>query len=256
MVRVFNDNHSSASSEVGIGRQVDITDFTCEAEVKAFYLDHLGRTTADSALLDRLNQIHPFGLGDFRKAMWLLDSAFLTALSKERKQDDYLRELRVLGSGVLGQTSVIGFHSALKLPSTGAAAPRHGTLLWHGDGFSSANDPEGDGPIPIDVTLVERFARRARKQWDTELAKLSDRATGSGRGQLASAAERIERFRGFLTSKAMVRIKAAWVEWRARREATRATFFEHPDVVPSLGCCLSRWASGFGAARRSAVSGI
>lgn len=233
MVRVFNDNHPSASPDVGIGRQVDITDFTCEAEVKAFYLDHLGRTTADSGLLDRLNRIKPYGLSDFRRSMMLLDRAFLAALSDARRQDNYLREIRSLGSGSLGQTSVVGFHNALKLPSTGTSAPRLGPLLWHEEGMAGQGR-EGHGRIPVDERLIERFARRAKKQWDSEVAKLSERASGSGRGQLASAADRIERFRGFLTSKAMSRVKSLWVSWRAEREATRATFFEHPAIASAL----------------------
>ena len=234
MVRVFNDNHASASPELGIGRQVDITDFSCEAEVKAFYLDHLGRTTADSALLDRLNRIKPHSLSDFRRSMSLLDGAFLAALADVRRQDDYIRELRALGSGSLGQTSVIGFHNALKLPSTGSSAPRMGPLLWHEEQATAGHGPERYGRIPVDERLVERFTRRAKKQWDTEVAKLSERAGGSGRGQLASAADRIERFRDFLTCKAMSRVKSLWVSWRAAREATRATFFEHPAVVSAL----------------------
>ena len=233
MVRVFNDNHPSASPMVGIGRQVDITEFTCEAEVKAFYLDHLGRTTADSELLERLNRIQPFNLKDFYASVRVLDGAFLAALTDARKQDDYLRELRNLGSGALGQTSVIGFHNVLKLPTTGTSAPRFGPLLWH-DELRAVPDPELAGRIRIEDALVERLAKRARKQWDAELRKLSERANGSGRGQLASAANRIERFRGFLMGKAMARVKALWVSWRAEREAIRATFFEHPAVASAL----------------------
>lgn len=234
MVRVFNDNHHSASPDIGIARQVDITDFTCEAEVKAFYLDHLGRTTADGPLIDRLNSIQPFGLRDLYISIRRLDGAFLAALADVRKQDDYLRELRALGSGSFGQTSVVGFHSALKLPATGSSAPRLGPLLWCEDDIAADSVHERVGNIPVEVRLVERFARRARKQWDIELAKLSERAGGSGRGQLASAADRIERFRGFLTSKAMARVKTLWVNWRAEREATRATFFENPAVIDAL----------------------
>lgn len=234
MVRVFNDNHPSASSEVGIGRQVDITDFSCEAEVKAFYLDHLGRTTADNGLLDKLNRIRPFGLADFYRSIRTLDGAFLASLTDVRKQDDFLYELRALGSGSLGQTSVIGFHNALKLPSTGSSTPRFGPLLWHTDGLTSDLGHEGRDRISVEERLVERFARRAKKQWEMELGKLSERASGSGRGQLASAADRIERFRAFLTSKPMSRVKSLWVNWRAERDAIRATFFEHPSVVNAL----------------------
>lgn len=234
MVRVFNDNHPSASADIGIGRQVDITDFTCEAEVQAFYLDHLGRTTADSALLDRLNCIKPHGLNDFRRSMKLLDAAFLAALADVRKQDDYLHELRALGSGSLGQTSVIGFHNALKLPPSGSSAPRLGPLLWHEVGGEIDHGHGARGPILVDERLIQRFATRAKWQWDTELAKLSERASGSGRGQLATAADRIDRFRAFVTSRAMARVRSLWIKWRAEREATRATFFQHPAVVRAL----------------------
>ncbi len=234
MVRVFNDNHPSASSEVGIGRQVDITDFTCEAEVKAFYLDHVGRTTADNALLERLSSAKPYGLHDLRLSMQRLDASFLEELANIRRQDDYVREVRALGSTVLGQTSVIGFHSALKLPPTGSSSPRFGPLLWHDGNFATVIGRGDGGRIPVDERLVERYAKRARRQWDAELAKLSERANGSGRGQLASAAERIERFRGFLTGRAMSRVKSLWVSWRAEREAIRSTFFGHPTVAQAL----------------------
>jgi site-specific DNA-cytosine methylase len=234
MVRVFNDNHQSASPDVGIGRQVDITDFTCEAEVKAFYLDHLGRTTGNDSLLDRINRILPYGLDEFRRSIVRLDNAFLSALAEVRKQVDYLLELRTVGSGSLGQTSVVGFHNALKLPPTGSSAPRFGPLLWREEGITTHLDHEGLGHVAVEERLIERFARRAKKQWESEVAKLSERASGAGRGQLASAAARIERFRSFLTSKPMSRVKSLWVNWRAQREAMRATFFEHPSVVCAL----------------------
>ncbi len=239
MVRVFNDNHPSASPTVGIARRVDITDFTCESEVKAFYLDHLGRTTPDSALLDELNRIEPFGLRDFKRSIELLDQAFLVALAAARKQEDFVRELRAIGTGSLGQTSVVGFHSALKLPFTGSSTPRFGPLLWHEELPRTDSGQQENGSIPVDERLIERFTRRAKEQWNTEVAKLSERAGGSGRGQLASAADRIERFGGFLESKAMSRVKTLWVNWRAQREATRATFFGHPAVVSALNAAYN-----------------
>lgn len=231
MVRVFNDNHSSASPDIGIARQVDITDFTTEAEVQAFYLEHLARTTGNLKLLDDLGQIGSFR--SFRQSLVEADAAFLDELSAVRREDDYLQAVRGLGSGSLGQTSVIGFHNALKLPATGSSAPRLGPLIWHGDGFTTRANGNGY-LVPIDAKLLDRMRRRMRKQWEFELDKLRERASGSGRGQLASAAERIERFLSFLSSRPMQRVKTIWAEWRARREAIRASYFDSPEVASGL----------------------
>lgn len=232
MVRVFNDNHSSASPDFGIGRQVDITDFQNEAEVHAFYLEHLAHTTGDRRLLDELHGIRPIGFADFRAAVSQVDADFLRELGTVRRDDGYLQALRNLGSSVIGQTSVGGFHSALKLPLTGSSQPRLGPLLWFGD-----KDAGGGGradAIQLDSSTVDKMRRRARRHWDSEVAKLRERASGSGRGQLASAAARIDQFLTFLGSRAMQRVRSVWLEWRAKREAIRATYFGHPEVACAL----------------------
>lgn len=232
MVRVFNDNHPSASPDFGIGRQVDITDFQNEAEVQAFYLEHLAHTTADRRLLEELRRIRPIGLADFRAAVSRVDVDFLRELGDIRREDGYLRALRNLGSSVTGQTSVSGFHSALKLPMTGSSHPRLGPLLWFGD---SAADAGGKpDAIPLNPSTVDKMRRRARRQWDAEVAKLRERASGSGRGQLASAAARIDQFLTFLDSRPMQRVRSVWLEWRAKREAIRATYFGRHEVAGAL----------------------
>ena len=234
MVRVFNDNHVSASPDIGIARQVDITDFSNEAEVQAFYLEHLARTSGNQSLLDALRRIKPFGFDTLRMSLAEVDGAFIEELAGTRRQEDYLQGVRALGSSSLGQTSVIGFHNALKLPMTGSSTPRLGPLLWYGDGNVAYTTSPESQRVPVDAKIVDRMRRRMRKLWDSEVVKLSERATGSGRGQLASAAERIERFRSFLSSRVMQQVKCIWVEWRAQREAIRASYFEDQGVCSAL----------------------
>jgi site-specific DNA-cytosine methylase len=233
MVRVFNDNHPSASSEIGIARQVDITDFANEAEVQAFYLEHLAKTSGNQKLSDELGRIGPFSFYAFRQSLAKVDAVFLKELSIVRREADYLQAVRELGTSSLGQTSVTGFHNALKLPATGTGLPRFGPLIWYGDGYVAPADPY-DNEVSIDAKLVDRMRQLGHRHWQSELHKLRERSSGSGRGQLASAAERIERFLKFLSSGSMTRVKDIWVEWRAQREAIRATYFETPEIVSGL----------------------
>jgi site-specific DNA-cytosine methylase len=233
MVRVFNDNHPSASPDTGIARQVDISDFANEAEVQAFYLEHLARTSGNHKLADALGKIGPFGFHTFRRALGAIDAAFLDQLTAARREIDYLQAVRELGASSLGQTSVTGFHKALKLPATGSGSPRLGPLIWYGDGYAAPANVAGD-EIPRDPDLLKRMRQVASRQWKSEADKLRERSSGSGRGQLASAAERIERFLRFLASPAMLRIKDVWVEWKAQRETVRAAYFENTEIASGL----------------------
>lgn len=232
MVRVFNDNHHSSSAEIGIGRQVDITDFSNEAEVQAFYLEHLARTTGDNRLGQHLDQLGEPNFSAFRSAIAEVDAKFLASLHSSRRQDDYLAAVRALGASSLGQTSVIGFHSALKLPTTGTQQPRFGPLLWSGDGYQALPSAEQDFPVSDESLGLTR--QRAQKQWDAEVLRLKERAKGSGRGQLASAAARIERFIKFLASPPAQRVRSCWVDWKSQRDALRATYFEDAAVASGL----------------------
>lgn len=232
MVRVFNDNHPSPSGDLPIARQSDITDFMSEAEIQGYYLDHLARTTGDTALAEELGRLSNGGIPGLRKRLKELDHDFLENLYAHRSQPDYVSAIRKLGSATLGQTSVTGFHSATKLPSSGGSYPKVGPLIWHQDG----NIPEA--VQATNTTLDEKLLRSCRsdmrKLWDSEAGKLETRAAGAGRGQLASAAERINKFLAFLESPVMRAIKTLWVEWRAKREALRRSFFEAPLTQAAL----------------------
>jgi len=229
MVRVFNDNHPSPSGVLPIARHADITDFMNEAEIQAYYLDHLARSSGDGDLITRLQKL---GIPGLRKRLHDLDSAFLDSLAVHRNQPEYLEEIRTMGSGVLGQTSVAGFHSATKLPATGSAYPRVGPLIWHRDGdtLTAGDDPSRQ----VDRDVLRACRTRARRLWDTEVIKLTARAEGAGRGQLASAAERIRKFQRFLETAPMQRIKRLWLDWRASREEARTSFFGDAGVQCEL----------------------
>ncbi|PTU75090.1 DNA cytosine methyltransferase [Pseudomonas mangrovi] len=226
MVRVFNDNHPSPSGNLPIARQSDITDFMSESEIQGYYLDHLARTTGDTALAKELTELGNGGIPSLRKRLRELDQDFLENLHALRSRTDYISAIKSLGSATLGQTSVSGFHNATKLPSSGGSYPKVGPLIWHQDG----DIPDTVRPFdaPLDDKLLRSCRSRMRKLWDNEAGKLSTRAAGAGRGQLASAAERIDRFMDFLESSVMRAVKALWVEWRATREAVRRSFFEAP----------------------------
>lgn len=228
MVRVFNDNHPSPSKDVPIARRSDITEFMNEAEIHAYYLDHLARTTGDQALASELQVLGTYSLPRIRKRLHELDAQFLEQLFAIRSDPAYTEAVRELGSGPLGQTSVIGFHNATKLPSTGSGYPKMGPLIWHRDG--SVPDGIQASDDQLDERLLRACRTRMRKLWDAEVRKLAARADGSGHGQLASAAERITRFRRFLDTKPMVRVRDLWTNWRATREAIRIAFLDDPAV--------------------------
>ena len=146
-----------------------------------------------------------------------------------RSSATFRREYASLDSTIAGQTSVIGFHRALGLPETATNRPRLGPLVW-----ADHTDEAGEATSPPQLPALKQFAKvrasvRARMSqlWDTEISKLQIRTTGSGRGQLASAAGRIGRFLTFLHTPPMREVQAAWLSWRAERDALRQVIFCH-----------------------------
>ena len=232
MVRVFNDNHPSPSGDLPIARQSDITDFMSEAEIQGYYLDHLARSTGDAVLAKELSNLGNGGIPGLRKMLRELDQDFLEDLYVQRIRPDYISAIKKLGTAALGQTSVSGFHNATKLPSSGGSYPKVGPLIWHNDG--DILDVVKPFDAPLDDKLLRSCRSGMRKLWDAEAGKLTTRASGAGRGQLASAAERIDKFMDFLEGPSMRAVKSLWIEWRATREAVRRSFFETPSIQAKL----------------------
>ena len=242
MIRVFNDNHPARGPDpsplLPRGRQADVTDFMNETEIQAFYLDHLARSGQDPELLQALRDLAGYDLDIIRAHLRREDQQFLAQLSALRSDPQLAGLYRQMGGAdCIEQTSVIAFHRSLKLPVTALGAPRLETLLWADDGPV----PERVEPsLEPDGALILKWRSAAQRQWDEELQRLLDKSAGNGKGQLSSSAKRIQRFVGFATSGPMQQVRAAWIEWRARRDALRALVFDDERVRHRLQALYDR----------------
>ena len=232
MVRVFNDNHPCIESGATIGRQADLSEFINEAEILAFYLDHLTRVEADQNLANELGKIRPFGLGHFAQAIRALDQRFVEALTDIRSGTLFQSAYRDVSKDSLSQTSVIGFHTSLKLPQPGVGNPTFVPPLW-GNGVRSKKASFTAG-AQIPDSLKRKAKEQAEELWSEEINKLRDRAKGSGTGQLASAAKKIKESLGLLDGLAYTDIRNTWIEWRTERDSLRRYYFEDEAVLNQL----------------------
>ncbi len=231
MVRVFNANHPVREADAPVGRQADLSEFLSEAEVLAFYLDHLASAAADEQLRRELDGIAPLGIRTFVQVVRALDEAFVEQLLVLRRERRFLDAYSAVDKASLSQTSVLGFHHALKLPQPGTARPTLQSSLWSGDGRS-------DGLIghmlSISRKLERECATAASTLWEQEIDKLRGRASGSGSGQLASAAAKIGVALQLLDGDPYQPVRHAWLHWRTKRDAVRRTLFEDESVLEQL----------------------
>jgi site-specific DNA-cytosine methylase len=131
---------------------------------------------------------------------------------------------------VLGQTSVIGFHDALKLPRTTRARPTLRPVIW-ADVASAAptsTRPASTPPAPLE------FQEEARQLWEKELSALEAKEKASGHGQLTSSARRIRAFGAFVRSAAFSGVRDAWCRWQASRLALRAATFQGQEFAGGI----------------------
>lgn len=232
MVRVFNANHPCAADGSEVGRQADLSEFLNEAEVLAYYLDHLASVEADRALKIELDSIEPAGLASLVFTIRQLDRAFFEELERIRVSRNYQGVYGAVPKPSLTQTSVMGFHKALKLPQPGVSAASFEPLLWGGvDRGNSSRSVKG--MVAPDAIKLECHAE-AEALWALEIKKLRDRSKGAGAGQLASAAKKIKDSLKLLESTAYAEVRAAWVDWRAQRDGVRRYFFENDKVLERL----------------------
>jgi len=227
MVRVFNENHpGSAAREAG--QVVDLSDFFNEAEVLAYYLDHLAGYREDDVLRESLNDLPRGGLRALVSRICALDQQFLGELDRIRATNAFVDAYGALGRNVTGQTSVIGFHKALKLPPTSRARPSLEAILWSCDGGASEREPDLDAGV--DTEISEGLSGL----WEAELSALRSRAGGNGRGQLSSSARRIRSFLDVLETPPMLEVREAWEQWRERRDTQRVEYFSDETVWAGL----------------------
>ena len=237
MVKAFNDNCPVESrSSVGICRKVDLTEFLNEGEVRAFYLDHLAATTGDDGLASELDALPLHPLRVFKSLIARVDADFLAKLDELKATPPFRTAYSGLGANTLGQTSVIGFHDALRLPMSSLRTAQLGPLVW----VSPAD--EACSPEALEKVLSEKRVRDLRRKADEELARrwaleeqqLREKGKANGKGQLASSAKRISDFARFVASGPMQEIRALWLEWRSLRDALRIRFFEDESTCAAL----------------------
>ena len=232
MVRVFNANHVHQNADCPIGRQADLAEFLNEAEVLAYYLDHLASAEEDQRLGRELDSVSPVGLGSFVRTMLSIDAAFLEELSKIRAGRPFREAYAAIDKNALSQTSVLGFHNILKLPQPGTGRPLSSTPLW---GHNGRGDATGASKtISISGALRSECESDAKALWEQEIAKLRERGVGCGAGQLASAARKIKQSLTLIDGDAYQPIRTAWIAWRTARDATRRTMFEDEGVLNQL----------------------
>jgi hypothetical protein len=243
-VAVLNKNHGSAQGGLGVARLADLTEFLNEAEIVAFYLHHVVEVLRDTATRKRLYALGNGRLPHFLRRLHAIDAAFLEELAAARASSAYRRAYDALDKGVLGQTSVIGFHNALKLPRSARAKPSLPAVLWADVGEREGH-PEA---FPADIATTD-FRFEAMALWNRELAELERRKSANGSGQLTSSARRISTFVAFAQSPAFEPVRRAWCGWQAARLALRNTTFNetafgealrhlyeesHPVTVPRI----------------------
>lgn len=226
MVRAFNANNPRGGVGREVCRQVDLSDFINEAEVLCFYLDHLRRIRQDEAIGRALESLPVRPFSEFKREIHLTDLQFLDSVRRVRTSVAYRDELKKV-SGSLNQTSVLGFHAELGLPAPNAAEPALPPVVWH-----EVAETYTAEQISVPARGLGRRSKSAdlnaavKMRWDDALARLSSRAAGSGRGQLASSAKRIAEFLPFLNSEPMTAIRNAWQVWQSTRSAIRSEMFE------------------------------
>jgi site-specific DNA-cytosine methylase len=234
MVRVFNANHPHNGGTLPVCRRVDLSDLLNETEVLGFYLDHLATLRGDGELRELLDALPGLGMSAFKAAVGELDARFLREVEETRHSAEYRSALKRIPAGALGQTSVIGFHSALGLPMPSSAAVELPPLVWTDREPATVGSLErvraGTGLQQCSAELRSTLLRR----WNEEVKQLHLRAEGSGRGQLASSAARIRSFVPLVEEPVMRRIRSAWLQWQAERQALRMLMFDeraHPALI-------------------------
>lgn len=232
-VAVMNRNQATLHGDdgAGVARLADLTEFLDETEVLAFYLDHVIRLHKDAETRRRIDALAGGTFPRFLSALRAVDEAFLDEMAAAREARAYRVAYDALDKGVLGQTSVIGFQDALKLPRAARVRPTLPPVIW-ADIAAAAPAPARSGGA---ATIVPaKFLTEARELWERQLTTLEAKEKANGKGQLTSSARRIKAFAAFARSAAFSGVRDAWCRWRAARLALRAATFQTPEFPREL----------------------
>lgn len=225
-IAILNRNaegHGRERNEVG--RRVDLTEFSNEAEFLTFYVGHCARLHGDQRTERLLAGLCNRAFETFCEEVATVDARYLAELTKARASDAWRKELEALDRQSLGQTSVIAFHDRLRLPKPGTKAPVIPSVLWEG----TATPTDG-----CRVAASRSALAAAESEWKAEVDVLRAKQGASGRGQLSASSRRVQSFFSFLTSDAFSPVKAAWKAWRARRLDLREKIFDDPQFSEAI----------------------
>lgn len=233
-VGVLNRNHARMheNCKKDVGRIADLTEFLNETEVVAFYMDHVTRLHGDKATTQRLHAIADGLFVRFLSSLRTLDERFINELTVARASRAYRSSYEALDKGVLGQTSVIGFQEALKLPKAGRGQPTLPQVIWSEIAAASPAPKKAGGSAPAAVPVD--FLREAQELWEHQLSALEAKKGAKGKGQLTSSARRIMAFATFARSSAFTPVREAWCRWQAARLALRASTFSNDVFARDL----------------------
>jgi site-specific DNA-cytosine methylase len=236
MLDVFNANRRK-SGRIPCGRRVDLSDLQSEAEALAFYLDHIASGVArdDRALTNRLEALPGGPMSAFRATISSIDAEYRDQVLRLRDSSNYAEALRSVSGDSLRQTSVLSFHTALGLPAPGARAFDLPFLWWRAGEVDSTRQRIEAPPATIAGTR-----RAAEYEWAQQVEALRTKATGVGRGQLASSARRIAEFLSILDTEGLRALKEVWLDWRSARDAVRMVFFS--SAASALRVAYEPWS--------------
>ncbi|MBE7159574.1 MAG: hypothetical protein INR62_14285, partial [Rhodospirillales bacterium] len=226
MVNSYNWSRGTTVDDIAadVCRQTDLSDFLNEAEIVAFYLDHIATHENDRELRSHLDLTPGMSLAGFKEQIADIDAAFIVRLRDIYSSSEFKQEQRRMPEASRLQTSVSGFFDALRLPTAPGRQEMLAPLVWS----SALSVPSGDGRGRQDdsISAQESLLTEADKLWEDTVQTLTEKAGKRGaRGQLASSANRIAGFVEFLGTAPMREVKVLWTEWYARRKNLRTSYF-------------------------------
>ena len=205
-VAVLNKNKEKFSdTELPVGRQLDLTEFSSPYEFLAFYLQHVATLKGDDETLRRLDEIGGGAFLEYRAAISSADRAFESTLMEVWQSAEWRRMMSSFNRDALSQTSVAAFQDRLKLPRLTQKNPTVRRTLW--------NDRHTVSGLPSSPSA--EFITAAECEWEAEARELKHKQGGKGKGQLQVSARRVMEFCDLLDAEAFAPIKSAWVDWRA-----------------------------------------
>ena len=237
--RVMNQNHATIHGKAhgDVARVIDLTEFLNETEVLAIYMEQVSRLHRDTATRRRMDVFAGGLFPRFLASVQAIDLAFIKELSAARDTPAYKTAYGALDKGVLGQTSVIGFHDALKLPRSKNGKPSLRKVIWS-DVVANLPAAKASSAKRAKATSTEiqaAFLTEARQIWDLELTRLESKEdSDTGKGQLTSSARRIKAFGSFVRQPAFEPIREAWCKWQASRLALRQATFQNEEFSRAL----------------------